>query len=397
MLDRLVECPTHLWFERVPCRAELAAIEKETAIGPATAEALVGASERVVAAVANGGEGGARPLADCGIGHGAASDQGSPFGPARGVGGAKDQAAEAELDRCVGRGHGTIFSIGSTRMPDAPAALSRGRRPHTSSAPTTEWIAIIPSCASGMTDGDSRPGRSASSSASFAAGAFIRRYFWPRAAMTAVSIVSIAVSSAARSRWAAGLATSTASELRTSPIGRRPFITIVEPVETRSTIASASPSRGATSTAPEIGMTSTGIERDFEEPTRGVRVGGCHAQAGQILDGLVGRVVRDGCREATPPVAEVTDARQLGARLGQQVDAGDPEVGHAVADELDDVVRAHEQDIEVVVLDPRDEAAVVLVEHESCVVQEPEGRFDEPSLVRDGQSKAVSHRSTAVG
>ena len=58
--------------------------------------------------------------------------------------------------RCRRR-HGTIFSMGRTRMPDAPAALSRGRRPQTSSAPTTEWIAIMPSCASGMTVGDSRP------------------------------------------------------------------------------------------------------------------------------------------------------------------------------------------------------------------------------------------------
>ena len=48
------------------------------------------------------------------------------------------------------RAHGTIFSIGRTRIPDAPAALSRGSRPQTSSAPTTEWIAIIPAWASGM-------------------------------------------------------------------------------------------------------------------------------------------------------------------------------------------------------------------------------------------------------
>ena len=40
--------------------------------------------------------------------------------------------------------HGTIFSIGRTRIPDAPAALSRGSRPQTSSAPTTEWMAIMP-------------------------------------------------------------------------------------------------------------------------------------------------------------------------------------------------------------------------------------------------------------
>ena len=44
-----------------------------------------------------------------------------------------------------------------------------------------------------------------------------------------------------------------------SPIGRSPFIASVDPVDTRSTIASATPSRGATSTAPDSGTTSTAI------------------------------------------------------------------------------------------------------------------------------------------
>ena len=44
-----------------------------------------------------------------------------------------------------------------------------------------------------------------------------------------------------------------------SPIARRPFMASVEPVETRSTMASASPSLGATSTAPDREMTSTGM------------------------------------------------------------------------------------------------------------------------------------------
>ena len=108
-------------------------------------------------------------------------------------------------------------------------------------------------------------------------------------------------------------------------------------------------------------------------------------------------IIRDGGSEPAASVAEVADPRQLGARLGQQIDAGDPEVGHAVAHELDHVVRAYEEDVEVVVLDARDEAAVVLVEHESRIVEEAQGRFDQPALVGDGQPEAVSHRSTAVG
>ena len=97
------------------------------------------------------------------------------------------------------------------------------------------------------------------------------------------------------------------------------------------------------------------------------------------------RVGRDGGREPAAAVAELADPRQLGAGLGQQVDAGDAEVGDAVADELDDVVRAHEQDVELEVLDARDEAAVVLLEDEAGVVEQAQGRLDQPALVRDGQ------------
>ena len=45
------------------------------------------------------------------------------------------------------------------------------------------------------------------------------------------------------------------------PIGRRPLALIVEPVETRSTIASASPSRGVASTEPETGTSSQSTPR----------------------------------------------------------------------------------------------------------------------------------------
>ncbi len=58
----------------------------------------------------------------------------------------------------------------------------------------------MPLWASGMTDGDSRPGNSRSSSDSLVAGAFIIRYLRPRAAMTADSIVSIASTSDERPR-----------------------------------------------------------------------------------------------------------------------------------------------------------------------------------------------------
>ncbi len=168
-------------------------------------------------------------------------------------------------------------------------------------------------------------------------------------------------------------------------------MTSVEPVETRSTIASARPSRGATSTAPEIGHD---VDRDaplVEEPAGGVRMGGRDPQTGQVLDGPVRRVGGDRGRQAAATVAEVADTRQFGARLAQQVDAGDPQVGDAVPDELDDVVGPDEQDVEVVVLDARDQAPVVLVEDEARVVEQAQGRFDEAALVRDGQAEALGH------
>ncbi len=113
--------------------------------------------------------------------------------------------------------------------------------------------------------------------------------------------------------------------------------------------------------------------------------------AGQVLDGPERAVGGDGRGQSTAPVAQLADARQLRAGLGQQVDARDPEVGHAVADELDDVVRPHEQDVEVEVLDPRDEAAVVLLEDEAGIVQQPQRGVDHPPLVRDGQPEALGH------
>jgi hypothetical protein len=142
------------------------------------------------------------------------------------------------------------------------------------------------------------------------------------------------------------------------------------------------------------------LDRDpplLEEPTRRRRVGGGDPQTGQVLDGLVGRIGRHGGGQAAASVAQRADARQLGAGLGQQVDAGDPEVGDAIADELDDVVRPDEEDVELVVLDDRDETPVVLLEDEPGVPEQPEGRIDEAALVRDRETEPAGHRSPATG
>ena len=113
--------------------------------------------------------------------------------------------------------------------------------------------------------------------------------------------------------------------------------------------------------------------------------------------GLVRRVVGDGRREPAASVAERSDHGQLGAGLVEEIDAGDPEVGHPVADELDHVVGPDEQDVEVVVLDQRDQASVVLLEHQAGVMQQPQRRLDEPALVGDREAQAAGHRSPATG
>ncbi len=91
------------------------------------------------------------------------------------------------------------------------------------------------------------------------------------------------------------------------------------------------------------------------------------------------------------------DDRQVRAGLDEQVDTGHPEVRDAVADELDDVVRADEEDVEIEVLDPGDEAPIVLLEDEPRIVEEGEGRLDQSALVRDREPEAVPHRSVPDG
>ena len=66
-----------------------------------------------------------------------------------------------------------------------------------------------------------------------------------------------------------------------TPSERRPFVRSVLPDETRSTIASASPSRGAISTEP---VTSTSVDVDRQELPREARVDRCDGHAGELLE-----------------------------------------------------------------------------------------------------------------
>ena len=210
MIDHLVERASVGDVEPVAGRLEICPFEQEPAVGIAAAVPLVRLADRVGTARSDVGEDPPSAGPNVVIRDRAAADERAALGESGVIGRAEIDAADPDRlgeparagrrgFRRRGRGrHGTIFSIGRTRIPDAPAALRRGSRPQTSSAPTTAWIAIIPSCASGITEGDSSPGRSVSSSARWVAGAFIIRYLRLRAAITALTIVSTALSSSAR-------------------------------------------------------------------------------------------------------------------------------------------------------------------------------------------------------
>ena len=96
-----------------------------------------------IAAGLHRNEDGAGLLADARVRHGAAPQKSRDLGRDGRVSGSPGEFQAAQSD---GRdAHGTSFSMGRMRMPDAPAALRRGSSDQTWSASTTEWIAIMPS------------------------------------------------------------------------------------------------------------------------------------------------------------------------------------------------------------------------------------------------------------
>src|SRR4029079_18660402 len=88
-------------------------------------------------------------------------------------------------------------------------------------------------------------------------------------------------------------------------------------------------------------------------------------------------------------VAERARALQLGARLGEEVLARDAEIGDAVTDELDHVVRPDEEDVEIEVPNASDQAPLVLLEDEPRVAQQLDRRLEQPALVGHGEAQAL--------
>ena len=162
----------------------------------------------------------------------------------------------------TGAAHRVIRSTGTTRIDEAPASSSRGSSCQTSFAGTSACTATMPASASGSTLGEREPmishdplelrvrARSASGSG---ARAPRRR----RASSTTICVAS-----------APSRPISTASDENSEPSERSPFVRSVFPDETRSTIASASPSRGATSTEPVISTSSTAHRQQLARQAR---------------------------------------------------------------------------------------------------------------------------------
>ena len=150
----------------------------------------------------------------------------------------------------------------STSSPSAPApfrALIISQKCFSGSTVCTEHHS---SSASGRTVGLLIPGSTASTSASFALGTFIRMYFLPSAAFTA----SMRKRSSSRISCFSALnepplPISTASDCSTVSTSARLLLTSVLPDDTMSKMASESPMPGAISTEPEITCTSAVIPR----------------------------------------------------------------------------------------------------------------------------------------
>ena len=141
-------------------------------------------------------------------------------------------------------------------------------------------------------------------------------------------------------------AISTASDSKSAPSERRPFVRSVLPLETRSTIASARPSRGAISTEP-VTSTSSGCYSPFEQDLAGeVWVGGRDVQAGELLHRRDRRLLGHRRFEAAPAEAEPQEFGHVRAALAHEVGAGDPAVDDAVLHVLGDVRGAHEQHVD---------------------------------------------------
>ena len=320
VVDRLVERATDAWLETIAGGAQVGSVEDQAAVRATTTHGLVGVADGLIAPAADIGEGRARRVADSWVGNGTAADEGAVIATGIGIAGGDRSQVEASKDQGArdrarkGRAHWTIFSIGRTRIPDAPAALSRGSRPQTSSAPTTEWMAIMP----GMRERDDR-----------------RRFEGGEEGLEFAELsgrrIHHQVLASARGDHGAEHRVDRGEVARPLAVGGRvgdedrlrleDVADLAQAVhhqrragrhEVDDALGQAEPRRDL-----DGARDRDDLDRDaaaLEEATRRVRVGGGDPEAGQVLDRLVGRVVRDGGGEPATAVAEGPDLRAVRRR-----------------------------------------------------------------------------------
>ena len=256
------------------------------------------------------------------------------------------------------RGHGSIFSTGSTSNELAPAFLRFSSVSQKTFSRQTTWTATLsPRPSSGMTVGASAPGsrRAISASADF------RRIHHDVLAFAHLHDAVDPLQQARRSS-------------RSFPAGRRLGVWIriawlsrmvspsrsrlaasVEPVETRSQTTSARPRLGAISTAPENSTTLASTRSRSQERLHDAGIARGDPPALQIGDGLQAAVFRVAeCQAAAAVIERPDDAEWLGIAVGeelqppllQHVHADDSEVADVVPHQAWNVVVAHQQHVD---------------------------------------------------
>ena len=169
----------------------------------------------------------------------------------------------------------------------------------------------------------------------------------------------------------------------------------VLPDETRSTIASARPSRGASSTEP---VTSTSVDLDGQQLARQPRVDRRDGRAGEILERCVRGLRGHGGLEPARAEAEPQQLAHVAPRSRTRSMPGDAAVDDAVLDVLGNVGGTDEQHVDRrVAARERERPLARLLRAEAGILEQRERRLAQPSLDRDGDRQATSplRRSSA--
>ena len=214
-------------------------------------------------------------------------------------------------------------------------------------------------------------------------------------------------SACALSAWAASIGfsvrTSTASLSNTSSTAARPLASSVAPVETRSQMKRAMPSRGASSTAPRI-VDDLGLDPALvEEAAEQARIAGRDALPGQHRGREEVEAFGRGELEAAAAEAEPRHFLEARSRLAEgifleHVLPDDAEFAHAVADEGRDVVVADEHQVEREIFGARGERVLAAVaDPEPGILEQLPASVGQAARLLDGDVEAAAVGAHAPG